>query len=96
MAKPKHIDTANTDLGLSYGNPVITKRASDGRWVVLLSSGYNNVSPGTGQGFLYVLDVRTGQILQKIATGAGSTTTPSGLTKIAAWADNFNLDNSTK
>lgn len=34
------------DLGFSFGNPVITKK-SDGTWVVLLTSGYNN---GTGSG----------------------------------------------
>ena len=86
----------NSDLGLSYGNPIITKRAYDGKWVVLVTSGYNNVSPGTGQGFLYVLDLATGAVLNKIGTGVGTTTTPSGLAKIAAWADNFNLDNTTK
>jgi type IV pilus assembly protein PilY1 len=97
----------DADLGLSYGNPVITKRASDGRWVVLLTSGYNNVSPGSGQGFLYVLDAMTGQILNKVGTGAGgscATTTPacapytgpSGLSKISAWADNYAVDNTAK
>jgi type IV pilus assembly protein PilY1 len=87
---------SDTDLGLSYGTPVITKRASDGKWVVLVTSGYNNVGPGSGQEFLYVLDVATGQVLQKLGTLAGSTTTPGGLAKIAAWADNFNQDNTAK
>jgi type IV pilus assembly protein PilY1 len=72
------------DLGYSYGQPVITKRA-DGRWVVLVTSGYNNVSPGDGKGYLYVLDAYDGRILSKISTGAGDTTTPSGLAKIAGW-----------
>lgn len=31
------------NLGYSYGRPVITKRPSDGKWVVLLTSGYNNI-----------------------------------------------------
>jgi len=83
---------SDTDLGLSYGNPIITKNAK-GNWVVLLTSGYNNVSPGTGQGYLYVLDVLTGKILQKIGTGAGSTASPSGLGKINAWIDTFATDN---
>lgn len=86
----------DADLGYSYGNPVITKRASDGTWVVLVSSGYNNVSPGDGQGYLYVLDAVTGQLLEKIGTGAGSTTSPSGLGKVSAWADNFGIDNTAK
>jgi type IV pilus assembly protein PilY1 len=64
--------------------------------VVLLTSGYNNVSPGDGKGYLYILDVATGEVLQRVGTGEGSTTTPSGLGRIAAWADNFNLDNTAK
>jgi type IV pilus assembly protein PilY1 len=38
--------TNDKDLGFSFGNPVITKK-SDGTWVVLVTSGYNN---GTGSG----------------------------------------------
>lgn len=72
------------DLGYSFGAPIVTRKA-DGTWVVVVTSGYNNVSPGTGKGFLYVLDAATGTILSKIATAAGSTTTPSGLAKVAAW-----------
>ena len=53
------------DLGLSFGNPVITKRSSDGRWVALLTSGYNNVSPGDGRGYLYVLDLASGALSEQ-------------------------------
>jgi type IV pilus assembly protein PilY1 len=84
---------SDDDLGYSYGNPVITKRATDGRWVVLVTSGLNNVTPGTGHGFLYVLDALTGAILRKVDTGEGDTTTPSGFSKISAFANNFNVDN---
>ncbi|HEY5994759.1 MAG TPA: PilC/PilY family type IV pilus protein [Gallionellaceae bacterium] len=87
---------SDTDMGYTYGNPVITKRSSDGKWVVLVTSGYNNVSPGSGQGFLYVLDAITGVILQKIPTGSGSITTPSGLAKIAAYADNALQNNTSR
>ena len=76
----------DSDVGYSYGNPVITAKA-DGTWVVLLTSGYNNTSPGSGQGFLYMLNAGTGAIISKIGTGAGSATTPSGLAKISAWND---------
>jgi type IV pilus assembly protein PilY1 len=78
--------TDDADLGLSFGNPVIAKRA-DGAWVVAFASGYNNISPGDGRGHLYVLDASTGRRLQKIATGAGSSDTPSGLSRINAWVD---------
>jgi len=74
------------DLGYSFGQPVITRK-TDGTWVVLVTSGYNNTSPGNGIGYLYVLNAGTGAIISKIATGAGDTTTPSGLAKIAGWND---------
>lgn len=78
--------TKDDDIGYSYGNPVITAKA-DGTWVVLLTSGYNNISPGSGKGYLYVLNAGTGAIISKIGTGAGSTTTPSGFAQTAAWND---------
>jgi type IV pilus assembly protein PilY1 len=73
------ISHSDTDLGFTYGNPVIGKRALDGKWVVVLTSGLNNVGPGSGVGFFYVLDAITGQVLDKVSTGAGNTITPSGL-----------------
>ncbi len=76
----------DSDVGYSYGNPVITAKA-DGTWVVLVTSGYNNTSPGTGLEYLYVLNAATGAVISKIGTGAGSTTTPGGLSKISAWSD---------
>lgn len=82
------------DLGYTYGNPVITKR-SDGTWVVVFSSGYNNVSPGDGRGHLYVLNAYTGVRLEKISTSAGSPETPSGLAKINAWIESV-TDNTAK
>lgn len=75
------------DLGYTFGNPIITKR-HDGRWVVVFTSGYNNVSGGDGKGYLYVLNANTGALLEKISTNIGDTTTPSGLAKIEAWVTN--------
>jgi type IV pilus assembly protein PilY1 len=80
------------DLGLTFGNPIITKRA-DGTWVVVFASGYNNVSPGDGNGHLFVLDANTGSQLLKIdtftsgSTPAGTSSAPSGLAKINAFVD---------
>jgi type IV pilus assembly protein PilY1 len=85
---------SDCDLGYSYGNPVISK-LEDGRWVVFVTSGYNNVSPGDGKGYLYVLDALTGEILYKIGTGAGDTSTPSGLSKIRNWVSGNAAQNNT-
>ncbi len=82
------------DLGLTFGNPVITKRSSDGRWVALLSSGYNNVSDG--RGYLYVVDLANGAILSKTSTGVGSATSPSGFARFSAWARDPDTDNTTQ
>ena len=74
------------DIGYGFGHPIIT-RMPDGTWVVLVTSGYNNISPGDGKGYLYVLNAGTGAIISKITTGVGDTTTPSGLAHITAWND---------
>lgn len=91
----------DADLGLTFGNPQFgTWKDASGaeRWVVFLTSGYNNV-PGTdninsgdGKGYLYVVDVATGQVLSKTSTGAGDAATPSGFAKITAVSLNPSSD----
>ena len=85
-ANPKALwEFTNPNLGYSYGNPKVVK-LKDGTWVVVVSSGYNNVPPdaasGDGQGHLFVLNAYTGALIRDIATGVGDTTTPSGLARI--------------
>ena len=96
--------TANSaNLGYSFGNPVVTK-LNDGRWVALLTSGYNNGdkdndgitnnSPqGDGKGYLYVVDINTGVEIKKFPTGIGSGGTPSGLGQIAAYSQDVLKNN---
>jgi type IV pilus assembly protein PilY1 len=90
---------ADCHLGYTFGNPVITK-LKDGRWVVVVTSGYNNInSPaiaGDGEGYLYVLEALTGRIIYKIGTGAGDATNPSGLAKITAWVNSASTDNTAE
>lgn len=74
----------DADVGYGFGHPIVTQK-TDGTWVVVVTSGYNNTSPGNGKGYLYVLNAGTGAIISKIATNVGSTTTPSGLGKISGW-----------
>jgi type IV pilus assembly protein PilY1 len=84
----------DADMGLSFGNPIITKR-SDGTWVVVFTSGYNNTG-GDGKGHLYVLNANTGERLLKLDTTAGSSGSPSGLAKISGWVDAPAVDNTVK
>ena len=90
-------NTGDCNLGLSFGKPVITKLA--GTWVVMFTSGYNNVNGAgngaDGQGFLYVLNAMSGAIIYKIPTGAGDAGTPSGLGQINNFVDNVLIDNTT-
>jgi Tfp pilus tip-associated adhesin PilY1 len=92
--------TAGSDchLGLTFGKPVISKLAN-GTWVVMFTSGYNNVSAppvgGDGIGYLYVLDAITGKIVQKISTSVGDSSTPSGLGQINNFVDNGAINNTT-
>jgi type IV pilus assembly protein PilY1 len=80
----------NGNMGLTFGNPLITKR-TNGQWVVVFASGYNNVSPGDGNGRLFVVNANTGQRLVEVETNtaaslpAGTTSVPSGLAKINGW-----------
>ena len=75
---------SDPDLGLTYGNAVIGK-LKDGTWVVVVTSGLNNIGPGDGTGYFYILDAITGKILDKAATKTGDLATPSGLMKISAF-----------
>lgn len=83
----------DTNLGLTYGNPIITKRA-DGTWIVAFASGYNN--SGDGKGHLFVLNANTGALLLDIPTTAGSSGSPSGLAKINAWIDKSTNNTTTR
>lgn len=83
---------SDEDMGYSFALPLIVKTRKWG-WVVILSSGYNNVTSSVaanrGQGFLYILNARTGTLLQKIATGVGTATSPSGFAPISAYTQAF-------
>jgi type IV pilus assembly protein PilY1 len=100
--------TSDCHLGNTYGYPIVTKRTGDGKWIVLVTSGYNNIvggidpatgltgsGTGDGRGYLYILDAVTGVILNRITTGSGSVASPSGLGRISAWADDSSQNNTT-
>ena len=76
------------DMGYSYGRPLLVRTARDG-WVAILSSGYNNTygsdSTHHGKGFIFIVNARTGALIEKISTGVGSASDPSGFAHPAAF-----------
>ena len=88
--------SSDCHIGLSFGQALITK-LTDGSWVVLVPSGFNNInSPaksGDGHGYLYVLDAITGKIIKKIDTGAGSAAAGASFGHINAYVENYVQDN---
>lgn len=84
-------------IGLSYATPLLVKTATEG-WVAIFTSGYNNGSDtgGDGVGRLYVLNARTGALIKAISTGAGTSTTPSGLAHISGFVATSDLDNTVE
>jgi type IV pilus assembly protein PilY1 len=95
--------TEDCNLGYSFGNPVLTKLPSSfspaahaGKWAVIFTSGYNNVSPGDGVGHLYIVEAQTGKLLKRLSTAVGDTTTPSGLGRINAWTDDAFTNNTSR
>ena len=85
--------TSDCNVGYSFGKPVLTK--VNGTWVALLTSGYNNTTFGDGGGYLYIVNAATGRLIQRVATGAGDTTTPSGLAQINNFVDDTFVDNAS-
>ena len=88
--------STDSDLGYSYGNPIITKRASDGQWIVAFASGYNNTA-GDSKGRLYVVKALTGLKLNEIITD-NSITDPdvSGIARINNFVSNTMTDNTSQ
>ena len=67
------------DMGYTYGQAGIAKVAQYG-WVVILTSGYNNQGgPGAGKGYVYILNAKTGALIKKLSTNAGTNASPTGL-----------------
>ncbi|MDD2724763.1 MAG: PilC/PilY family type IV pilus protein [Methylovulum sp.] len=76
------------DLGYTLAQPTVVKM-QDGHWAVIVANGYNSDS---GHAVLFVLDVETGAVLQKIDTGIGDPTNKNGLSSPVAV--DANLDRS--
>ena len=57
----------DADLGFMLGRPVVAKLAS-GVWAVIVGNGYNSTN---GKAVLYVFNLATGALIQKIDTAVG-------------------------
>ena len=75
--KPMWEYAGSGKLGLTFSNPVVTRK-KDGAWIVAFSSGYNS---GSEDRMIY-LDANSGAFLGEKKTGASV-----GLSKLAAWVD---------
>ena len=69
------------DMGYSFAEPIVAKTAKYG-WTVILTSGYNNTD---GKGYLFLVNPRTGALLEKIATPEGSVGSPLNMVHGAAF-----------
>ena len=65
----------DTDLGQTLGKPIIA-RMNTGDWAIVVGNGYNS---GNEQAYLFVINLNTGALIKKIATGAGSSSASNGL-----------------
>ena len=88
--------TVKANIGYSFGRPIIAKTKAKG-WVALVASGYNNGtnsgdSGGDGQGYLFVLNAATGELIKAISTGVGSVSSPSGFAHISAFVESDDFD----
>jgi type IV pilus assembly protein PilY1 len=96
---PKYLwEFTDPNLGNTFSNTTVSK-LPNGEWVVLFTSGYNNtVSGGDGIGRLFALNPKTGAIKSgfPMSTGSGTGGDPSNLGKLAVWADNPGVDNTTQ
>ena len=74
------------ELGYTFGDPIVVKTPKWG-WVVIITSGYNNAD---GKGYFFIINPKTGALLEKISTGVG-TATAAGSAGLA-FANAFVLD----
>ena len=71
----------DTNLGFTFGDPLVIKTKKYG-WVVVFTSGYNN-SDGTG--WFFFVNPQTGALLEKVSTNTGSTANDAGLAHAEAF-----------
>lgn len=89
------------NMGFSYGNPLITMN-KEGKWVVIFSSGYNNIpgntacagGNGDGNGHVYVVGATDGNLITSIPTliaNGDGTSSPAGTTATPSGLGKLNV-----
>ncbi|HEY8242013.1 MAG TPA: PilC/PilY family type IV pilus protein [Casimicrobiaceae bacterium] len=71
----------DSEMGYSYGKPLVAKTYADG-WVVIFTSGYD----ATGKAKLYVVDIATGNLIRKLETTASG---DAGLAQVSGFVLSF-------
>ena len=69
---------SDANLGFTYGVPTAVKTRQYG-WVLIFGSGYNNAD---GVGYFFIVDPRSGLLLQTVSTGVGSPSNQAGLAHV--------------
>ncbi|MFC5472607.1 pilus assembly protein [Paraherbaspirillum soli] len=67
--------SGDNDLGNVLGAPAVVQLAN-GKWAAIFGNGYNSANQ---HAVLYLVDVSTGALIQKVDTGVGSATLSNGL-----------------
>lgn len=75
----------DADMGYSYGDASVVKTKKHG-WVVVFTSGYNNAD---GKGYFYVVNPKTGALLEKVETPEGSTSSPLNMAHQTAYVPDY-------
>jgi type IV pilus assembly protein PilY1 len=90
LAKAVKWEFTHKDLGYSYSKPIIVKvkdtNIGSNGWVVIFTSGYNNVDRN---GYFFVLNPETGALLYKIPTYTSAPSTDAGLASPNVFINNY-------
>lgn len=75
----------SSHMGYTFGEPVVAKTAKYG-WVVIFPSGYNN---DDGKGYLFIVNPKSGSLLESIVTPEGSTSSPINMAQIRGFVSDY-------
>ena len=83
---PSDPDYGDKDLGDTFSEPNIV-RLHNGEWAAVFGNGYNNTASdgltttsATGNAVLYIVNIKTGELIKKIDTGVGKAQDPKNTT----------------